>query len=75
MSIYKPALDALQNSPLSGPILAALVEALREKIEDTGAPQVYAEVRLGYIPPDTPEELLPQAGEYLPEVIVKLTKI
>jgi hypothetical protein len=65
-------MDNLQNSSISGELLAALAEVVSEKIDELGATASHAEFTLGYIPKDTPEDQLPLPGDRIPEVIIRI---
>ena len=71
MSIYKPALDRINKAQLTGPTCATLFEVLSQKMAESGA--VSAEFKLGYVDDKTPADKLPQPGEYVPEIILRLT--
>jgi len=71
MSIYKPALERIHNAGLSGPGCATLFETIAAKMREGGA--ACAEFKMGYIDKDTPPDELPKHGEYVPEIIFRLT--
>jgi hypothetical protein len=71
MSIYKPALDRINKAQLTGPTCATLFEVLSQKMAESGA--VSAEFKLGYVDAKASPDQLPQPGEYVPEIILRLT--
>ena len=71
MSIYKPALERINSCGLSGPSCANLFETIAQKMREGGA--ACAEFKLGYVDKDTPPDELPKQGEYVPEIIFRLT--
>lgn len=71
MPIYKPALQRIEQAALTGPRLATLFEVLGDQIVDLKAEEV--EFRLGYVPKETPPEEMPKPGEFVPEIILRLS--
>ncbi len=71
MSIYKPALERMSQAKVTGATCAALFEVLSQKLLETGATS--GEFKLGYIPANTPPEQMPRDGEFIPEIILRLS--
>lgn len=73
MPIYKPALELIEQAPVTGPSLAVLFEALETKMQNIGA--VDCEWTLGYVPSDIPEDERPKPGDLVPEIILRVRRV